>query len=224
MFADHLLRALIFPLMGFYLAARLVPSPSDRILVIAGFLTLGLSMGGIFLVGFSVLEDRFLGRLELLRSTPARAQSYHLSYVLLAVLQNLLFILVALVTLHLLGSLELDSAMLMGGVFSAVAAGAAVGGLAILVGTGVPEFQLGNAILALTGLALPLSSPILYEAASLPSPLWYLIQLSPFTHIGEMLRALISDGRVAASSWLTTSLLALACYAATARLARWQGS
>ncbi len=118
----------------------------------AGFLTLGLSMGGTFLVGFSVLEDRFLGRLELLRSTPLRANSYHVSYVLLAVLQNMLFVLIALLTLHVLGLSKLGATMLFAGVLSAIAAGAAVGGLAILVGTWVPHLQEGNAILSLVAL------------------------------------------------------------------------
>ena len=224
LFADHLLRAFIFPVAGFYLGARLLSSPSDRVLVVAGFLTLGLSMGGTFLVGFSVLEDRFLGRLELLRSTPLRANSYHVSYVLLAVLQNMLFVLIALLTLHVLGLSKLGATMLFAGVLSAIAAGAAVGGLAILVGTWVPHLQEGNAILSLVALALPLSSPILYEESSLPRPLWYLIQLSPFTHIAEMFRSLISEGRVSPSSWLATGVVAMAYYVATARYAKWQGT
>jgi ABC-type polysaccharide/polyol phosphate export permease len=205
--------------MGFMLAGG---SLAEQRWWMAGSVTLGLGMGGLAQVGFAVVNDRFLGRLDLLRCSPVSKRAYYAAQISLAVLESLVLVLVALALLALLGIAQPGPGGVLAGVIAALCAGSAIGGLGAVLGFGAPSFESGNTAVAIAAIGLAVASPVFYEPAALPWLARPIAWLSPFTHIAPLLRAAIAGAPIPLAPLAATLALALALNVASYRLARWQ--
>ena len=109
----------------------------------AGSITLGLGMGGLAQVGFAVLTDRFLGRLDLLRCSPVSKRAYYTAHVSLAVVESLVLVLVALAPAHGARARGARAAagVAAGAARRALVAGSAIGGLGAALAFGARDFD-----------------------------------------------------------------------------------
>jgi len=189
----------------------------------AGSITLGLGMGGLAQVGFAVLTDRFLGRLDLLRSSPVSKFAYYAAHVSLAVVESLVLVLTALALLTALGIAAPGPAGIAAGVVAAICAGSAIGGLGAALAFSARDFDAGNTAVAISAIGLAVASPVFYEITALPWALRPVAWLSPFTHIAPLLRAAIAGAPIPGAALAATLALALVLNALSYRLARWQG-
>ncbi len=187
----------------------------------AGSVTLGLGMGGLAQVGFAVLTDRFLGRLELLRSSPVSKRAYYTAHVSLAVLESVVLVLVALALLTALGIAAPGPGGVAAALLAALCAGSAIGGLGAALAFSARDFDAGNTAVAIAALGFAVASPVFYEITALPWALRPVAWLSPFTHIAPLLRAVIAGAPIPGGALAATLGLALVLNAVSYRLARW---
>jgi ABC-2 type transport system permease protein len=205
--------------MGFMLAGD---SLERRRWWMAGAITLGLGMGGLAQVGFAILTDRFLGRLDLLRSSPVSKAAYYAAQVGLGVAQGVVLVLGALALLAALGMAAPGVWGVLAALLAAVLAGSAIGGLGAAMAFAARDFDGGNTAVAIAAIGLAVASPVFYEIEALPSLLRPLAWLSPFTHIAPLLRAVIAGAPLPGASLAATVGLALVLNVLSYRLARWQ--
>jgi ABC-type polysaccharide/polyol phosphate export permease len=205
--------------MGLMLAGD---SLDDRRWWMAGSITIGLGMGGLAQVGFAVLTDRFLGRLDLIRSAPVPKLAYYAAQVSLTVVQNVALVLGALAALWALGLATPGASGVAVALVAGVVAGSAIGGLGAALAFAARDFDGGNTAVAIAAIGLAVASPVFYELEALPRLLQPLAWLSPFTHVAPLLRAVLAGAPIPATSFAATLVLALGLNVLSYRLARWQ--
>lgn len=222
-FQFALFNSFVMPATLAYLGWMLFPdSPTRLRWWMAGSITFGLGMGGLAQVGFAVLNDRFLGRLELLRASPLSKAAYYLAQIGLAVLQAVALVTVALATFRLLGIGVLDARGLAVGAGVALCAASAIGGLGAVMASRAPDFDRGNTLVAVAALGLTMASPVFYAIQDLPLVLQPVAWLSPFTHVAPLLRALLVGAPLPGEALLGLLALAIALNGLSYRLLRWQ--
>jgi len=188
----------------------------------AGAVTLGLGMGGLAQVGFAVLNDRFLGRLDLVRSSPVSKAAYYAAQVSLAVLESVMLVVVALGLLRALGIAHPGAGGVAAGLLAAVCAGSAIGGLGAVMAFRAPDFDAGNTVVGIAAIGLAVASPVFYDIDALPAVLHPVAWLSPFTHVAPLLRAVLAGEALPAGPLAATVAVAAAYNALSYRFARWQ--
>jgi ABC-2 type transport system permease protein len=221
-FQFALFNSFVMPGTLAYLGLMLLPEDLDLLRWwMAGSVAFGLGMGGLGQVGFAVLNDRFLGRLDLLRTFPVARGAYYGAQIAVAVLQAVALVVVSLVALRLLEIAPLDLFTVAAGVAVAVCASVAIGGLAAALALRARDFDAGNTAVAVAALGLAAISPVFYALSDLPRWLQPLAVLSPFTHIAPLLRALLAGRPLPTGSLLATLALALLLNVVAYRLIRW---
>lgn len=222
-FQFALFNTFVMPATLAYLGAMLLgDSPAKLRWWLAGSVTFGLGMGGLAQVGFAILNDRFLGRLDLLRASPVSKSAYYVAQIAVAVLQAVALVVVSLIAFRLLGLARADAASLAVGALVAVCAASAIGGLGAAMAFRARDFDRGNTVVAIAALGLAAASPVFYELSDLPALLRPVAMLSPFTHIAPLLRALFDGDPVPPTALAVTLVLAVVINAASYCLARWQ--
>jgi ABC-type polysaccharide/polyol phosphate export permease len=217
-----LVNALAVPATIAYLGWRLIPDDPERLRWwLAGSVAFGLGMGGFAQVGFAILNDRFLGRLDLVRSAPVSKRAYLCAQVAVGVLESLALVWIALLGFAALGVAELTVAGLAAALATGLLAGAAMGGLATAIAFRAPGFDEGNTAVAMTALGLAAASPVFYDIDALPRLLHPVAWLSPFTHVAPLLRAVLAGQPPPPVPLVATGVLAVALVVAGYRLARW---
>lgn len=217
-----LVNAFLVPAAIAYLGWRLVPDDPERLRWwLAGSVAFGLGMGGFAQVGFAILNDRFLGRLDLIRSSPVSKRAYLVAQLAVGVLEALALIVLALLAFAALGVAELTPAGCAAAIATALFGGIAIGGLATLIAFRARDFDGGNTRIAITALGLAGASPVFYDIHALPWVLHPVAWLSPFTHIAPLLRAVLAGQPPPLVPLIGTAALAIALNAAAHRFARW---
>ena len=217
-----LVNSFIVPATIAYLGWMLVPDHPDALRWwMAGSVTFGLGMGGLAQVGFGILNDRFLGRLDLLRSAPVSKRGYYAAQISVAVGESLALVVLALGLFALLGVAVPTWAGITTALVSAVCAGAAIGGLGAAIAFRARDFDAGNTLVAIAALGLAAASPVFYEISALPAVLQPIAWCSPFTHVAALLRAALAGAAIPLGSLAALLLLAAGIHVASYRLARW---
>ena len=209
-FQFQLFNAAIYPAMIAYMGWMLVGEDRELLRVwMAGSVCMGLGMGGFAQVGFGVITDRFIGRMALLRCQPISKGAYLSAQIGMVMVISMALVGTAVALFGLIGlatpTLAVFGAALLGG----AAAGAAIGSLGALMAFRANSFDAGNTVIAMSALGLALVSPVFYEVSALPGLLQPLAWLSPFTGIGELLRAMIFDAPLplGALAWTVVSAI-----------------
>ena len=217
-----IVNSFIVPATVAYLGWMIVPGALDDLRWwMAGSITFGLGMGGLAQVGFGILNDRFLGRLDLIRSSPVSKAAYYGAQISVAVGEALALGVLALLLLWALGVAILTPVGVLVAVLAALCAGTAIGGLGAAIAFRARDFDVGNTIIAICALGLAAVSPVFYDIAVLPSLLQPLAWCSPFTHIATLLRAALAGNPIPTEALIVTLVLSAALNIISYRLARW---
>jgi ABC-2 type transport system permease protein len=204
--------------LGVRVAGRAGPG---RTWFLTGGIAMGLGTGAIYLVGAAVLDDRFRGRLQLLRVQPTIKLAYHLANVALAVVSAAALLFVAIAALAFLHAIDVTPGVVGMGMLLALLAGGSLGGLGGAVASRAHDYDLGYTTLSAVALGLACASPVFYPQDALPGPLRVLAQLSPMTHAASVLRSLTAAHPVPLDALAALTVLAVAINLGAYRLLRW---
>lgn len=219
----HAIKGIIFPLTLYYLTSRIARTDEEIRIAFCSCVTIGLSFGGVSLVGNSVIDDRFAGRLRLIQAGGATLSDY----LVVQMLQSMLYSFIVVATSVLVfGATGLAGAWSPGRLALAVpltiGAGVIQASLALWIGFRVHTIAGAELLFVLVGLVAPFISPIFYEPELLPSWLAFAAGLSPFAAIHGTLLALLVGGppgeSIARMLLAAAALATLAVWTARARV------
>lgn len=209
------------------LAARTTPvsEPGSRYIdfLVPGLIGLGLMNGGMWGMGFHLVDMRIKKLLKRLLATPMRRPDFLLAQLVLRVAMSfvelgflLLFARIAL-GVPIVGSLP--------AAFAVGALGALVfGGIGLLLGSRAQRIESVMGLMNVASLPMTIASGVFFSVERFPALAQPLIRLLPLTALIDALRAVISEGAPLASQGVPLAILAawgLASFALGLRLFRW---
>lgn len=185
-----LLPVLLLPLPMLFLARYLAPESSDigpRLL--AGSLVFSLGLSTVNDLTASLNADRFTYRLTLIRSYPVYRLSYAAGMLLAGTTRAVLGAGLLLLFAPVFGiDVHLSVWLLPVAVLTALA----LSGLALVISTRAPNWQVGNTLGGIVGICVVLMSPIYFPLSRLPDWLQAVARLSPYTYAAEALTSILS--------------------------------
>jgi ABC-2 type transport system permease protein len=181
---------ILFPLPMLFLARYLVPegaAVSPRLIAGSMVFTVGLStVNGLTA---SLNGDRFTYRLRIIRSYPVHRVSYAAGMLLAATAQAVLGSCLLLVFAPVFGiKVHLSLWFLPVAVLTALS----LAGLALVISTWAPSWEVGNMIGGVAGFAVVLVSPIYFPVSRLPDWLEPIARLSPYTYAADAFDSILS--------------------------------
>lgn len=185
-----LLPVLLLPLPMLFLARYLAPEGSDigpRLL--AGSLVFSLGLSTVNDLTASLNADRFTYRLTLIRSYPVYRLSYAAGMLLAGTARAVLGAGLLLLLAPVFGiEIRLSVWLLPVAVLTALS----LSGLALVISTRAPNWQVGNTLGNVAGICVVLLSPIYFPVSRLPDWLQPVARLSPYTYAAEALTSILS--------------------------------
>ena len=205
---------------------RVVTEPGSRYIdfLIPGLLGFNLMSGGLWGVGFMVVDMRVRKLIKRMIATPMSRSDFLLSFVLVRALFLLVELpillafaywvfgvpirgsLLLLITLGLLGSL----------VFA---------GIGLLLGSRAQTTHTAAGLVNLVSLPMMVSSGVFFSAARFPDAVQPIIHALPLTALIDSMRTVMLDGAglgAVAGQILVMALWGLLCFVAALKLFRWQ--
>jgi ABC-type multidrug transport system permease subunit len=192
--------------------------------LLPGMLGMGLMGGGLWGVGFVVVDMRVRKLLKRFLATPMRRSDFLLSLMGSRLLFTLVDVLVLLVFgyfafgVHCQGSyLQLAGAVLLGG--------AAFAGIGLLVASRAETLETVSGLMNLVMLPMWVLSGVFFSAERFPEAVQPLINLLPLTALNQMLRGIMLEATTLPALWPQTLLLAayaVITFAIALRVFRWK--
>jgi ABC-type multidrug transport system permease subunit len=174
--------------------------------LIPGLVGMNIMGGGIWGVGFVIVDMRMRKLLRRLLATPMRRDHF-----LLGILTSRLCFLVPELTVLLLVGVFLFGMPVKGSIVAAAAVAltgaAAFSGLGLLIATRARKIETVSGLMNLVMLPMWLVSGVFFSADRFPSELQPLIQALPLTQLNNALRAVVLDGETLWSQWLALGIL-----------------
>ncbi len=191
--------------------------------LLPGLLGANLMGGGLFGVGFVLVDMRVRKLLKRFLATPMRKRDFLLSLLL----SRLLFVVVEIGLLLAAGRL-LFGVVVRGNPAAlavlVVLGGAAFAGIGLLIASRARTLETGAGLLNAVMLPMYLTSGVFFPAERFPAWAQPVLQALPLTALNDGLRAVINDGGGwAALGWPAVILTAwgVGCFALAGRLFRW---
>ena len=205
---------------------RLVTEPGSRYIdfLIPGLLGFNLMQGGLWGVGFVVVDMRVRKLIKRLIATPMSRSHFLLSFVLVRTLFLIIEVPVLLAFAHWIfgvpirGSLPLILALCMLG--SLIFAG-----IGLLLGSRAQTTQTAAGLVNLVSLPMIVCSGVFFSAARFPDTFQPVIRALPLTALIESMRTVMLDGAglaAVAGQVLVMCLWGGLCFVLALRLFRWQ--
>lgn len=202
-----------------------VTEPGARYIdfLIPGLLGMNLMSGGMWGIGFAIVDMRVKKLLKRLVATPMRRSDFLLALIT----SRLVLMLVEVVILLLVGRI-IFSMVIQGSISSIVVVGAigslTFAGLGLLVASRAQKIETVSGLMNLVMLPMFILSGIFFSADRFPQALQPFIRILPLTALNDALRSVILEG--ASLEMQTTRLLIMAvwgvfCFALALRWFRW---
>lgn len=192
--------------------------------LIPGLLGINLMGGGLWGVGFVVVDMRVRKLLKRFLATPMRRTDFLLALML----SRLIFTLIEIVLLLTFSYLVFDI-RLRGDptAFAAlvVVGGAAFAGVGLLVASRAETIETVSGLMNAVMLPMYLLSGVFFASDRFPEAMQPVIQLLPLTALNEGLRAVMNDGAGWSAAARPLAIMAawgVACYVLAFRLFRWR--
>jgi ABC transporter DrrB family efflux protein len=192
--------------------------------LLPGLVGMNLMGGGLFGVGFVLVDMRVRKLFKRLMSTPMR----HSDFLFALLTSRLLFLLPEMVALLVLGRL-LFGVPIYGSVFTLLVAvllgAAAFAGLGLLLGCRTEKTETMSGYINLVMLPQYLLSGIFFSSSRFPAAIQPFIQALPLTQLNDALREVMLEGKgFAQVGWRLAILAAWAivCFALALRWFRWR--
>jgi ABC-2 type transport system permease protein len=192
--------------------------------LLPGMIGMGLMGGGLWGVGFVVVDMRVRKLLKRFLATPMRRSDF-----LLAVMcSRLVFTLADIVVLLIFGSvvfqvrcqgnyLDLTAAVLLGAT--------AFAGIGLLVSSRAQTLETVSGLMNLIMLPMWILSGVFFSSERFPEAAQPFINLLPLTALNQLLRGIILEGRAIAALWSQAVILAgyaVTTFAVALRIFRWR--
>ena len=186
----YLIRALMFPIgVLFWLRVMVPDEPDINLRVLAGAVILGVSLATANLVSQQVLQDKFLGRLNLLATMPMSKASYGAGVMLFSTLQSTPIVVVLMVLAPVIGvNLELSWTFFP----LIVAAVIGISGIALLISSYAPSLEVGGIMANFFGVVLVMASPVFFTMDQAPPVLRLVGWVSPMRYAADGITKSIS--------------------------------
>jgi ABC-type multidrug transport system permease subunit len=192
--------------------------------LLPGMIGMGLMGGGMWGVGFVVVDMRVRKLLKRFLATPMRRSDFLLSIIL----SRLLFTLADIVILLLFGYLAFG--IRNQGSYLSLAAvtllgGAAFAGIGLLVASRVQTIETVSGLMNLVMLPMWILSGVFFSSERFPEAVQPLINLLPLTALNQSLRGIMLEGKSLAALWPQLALLAAYAsitFAVALRVFRWR--
>jgi ABC-type multidrug transport system permease subunit len=192
--------------------------------LLPGMIGMGLMGGGMWGVGFVVVDMRVRKLLKRFLATPMRRSDFLLALMF----SRLAFTLADVVVLLLFGYfafsvqnqgsyLELTAVVLLGG--------AAFAGLGLLVASRAQTIETVSGLMNLVILPMWVFSGVFFSSERFPEAVQPLINLLPLTPLNQMLRGIMLEGKSIAAMWPQAAILsvyAVGTFAIALRIFRWK--
>jgi ABC-type polysaccharide/polyol phosphate export permease len=215
--------ALLMPAMLAYFGVRLLgPSHPGLTDWIAASTTFAICMHCFAQMGFNLLHDRFLGRLELIRSCGVNRGPYCVAQVVLAIADVALVSTAGLGIFSIMGLARPNARSWLSLPILWVTAGSCVGGLGATISFRCRSFESGNVWIFLASLCLALVSPVFYSVELIPGALRWVMYLSPVTHVAPLMRAVFSGESLPHRALAGALVLGVLFYLLAFRSVRWR--
>lgn len=206
---------ILFPLSFLFFAKNLTPEGfpvGSRLITGSIVFTLGLTI--VNDLSQTLINERFNYQLKLIIVSPVSKVSYATGVITAGLLRGVLSSYVILVfapmfDIHIELSLWLVPLTLLSAL--------SLTGVALVIGTWAPSASMGNLMANTLGILIVLFSPIYYPVSRLPEWLQWPARLSPYTHAGSAIDAVLSGagnsyGEMGVLAGITAVALALGLY------------
>ncbi len=208
----YLLLFTLFPLSFLFFARNLTPpgiTLSTRL--ITGSIVFGLGLTIVNDLSGTVLNERFNWQLKLIQVCPVSKSSYAVGVIMAGLVRGLVNAAIILLFAPLFG---IHVHLTLWLVPLTLLCALSMSGIAFLVGTWAPSQQLGQVLANSVGILVVMFSPIYYPLSRLPAWLQWPARLSPYTHAGTAIDAVLSGhggfyGEMGVLAAITAATLAL---------------
>jgi len=192
--------------------------------LLPGMLGMSLMGGGMWGVGFVIVDMRVRKLLKRFLATPMRRSDF-----LLAIMFSRLAFTLADIAFLLLvgyfafgvrcygGYLDLAGATLLGGVSFC--------GIGLLVASRAQTLETASGLMNLVMLPMWILSGVFFSSERFPADVQPIINLLPLTALNQLLRGIMLEGRSLAAFWSQTAILAaygISTFAVALRVFRWR--
>lgn len=202
------------------------PVPGRRYIdfLIPGLLGMGLLSGGIWGVGYDIVNHRVKRLLKRMVATPMDRRAFLASFLLhrltIAVVETGFLLAFAAVAfgVRVQGSLAAAYAVALAGALS-------LAGLGLLVGCRARNLETANGLMNLASLPMWVLSGVFFPTTNFPDWMRPVVAALPLTALNDALRAIMNDGAALLDTLPQIGVLAgwgAACFLLALRLFRWQ--
>ncbi len=205
---------------------RLVTEPGSRYIdfLIPGLLGFNLMQGGLWGVGFVVVDMRVRKLIKRMIATPMSRSDFLLSFVLVRTVFLIVELPVLLAFAHWVFGVPIRGSLLL--IIALGILGSLIfAGIGLLLGSRAQTTQTAAGLVNLVSLPMLVCSGVFFSAGRFPDVFQPVIRAMPLTALIESLRTVMLDGAglVAVASHLLVMLLwGGLCFAVALRLFRWQ--
>jgi ABC-2 type transport system permease protein len=205
---------------------RLVTEPGSRYIdfLIPGLLGFNLMQGGLWGVGFVVVDMRVRKLIKRMIATPMSRSHFLLSFVLVRALFLIIELPVLLAFAHWVFGVPIRGSLLLI-VALGILGSLVFAGIGLLLGSRAQTTQTAAGLVNLVSLPMLVSSGVFFSAARFPDVVQPVIRALPLTALIESTRAVMLDGAglvAVAGQILVMVVWGALCFLVALRLFRWQ--
>ena len=205
---------------------RLVTDPGSRYIdfLIPGLLGFNLMSGGLWGVGFVVVDMRVRKLIKRMIATPMARSHFLLSFVVVRALFLVVELPVLLAFAHWVFGVPIRGSLLLL-VALGVLGSLVFAGIGLLLGSRAQTTQTAAGLVNLVSLPMIVCSGVFFSAARFPEVFQPVIRALPLTALIESTRTVMLDGAglvAVAGQVLVMVLWGVVCFVAALRLFRWQ--
>lgn len=203
-----------------------VIEPGSRYIdfLVPGLLGTGLMQGGLWGVGYVIVEMRTRKLMKRLLATPMKKREFLLAFVL----ARALFLLVELPVLvgfaALVFHVPVNGSLLLLA-FTAVLGSLSFAGLGLLVASRAENIQTASGLINVASMPMLITSGTFFSSAKFPDAIQPVIHALPLTALNDALRAVMLDGKGLAGLAVELAILlgwGLGCFVVALRIFRWR--
>jgi ABC-2 type transport system permease protein len=215
-----LIGTVVFPLPMLFFARYLLGDVGEHgPRLIAGAIVFSVGLNTVRDLAQILNMDRFTYRLTLIRGCPIHPFSYAAGMILAAVVHSVVNSGVVLLCAPLFGiGVQLSLWFLPVVVLTAVS----LAGIALVIGTWAPSWEVGNTMAQVAGVFIVLLSPIYFPVSRLPDWLQALAHLSPYTYAANALDGILSGHGGFQGDTIVLAALTVVCLAVGLGRMRWR--